>query len=167
MDILKKNYFDLFGIEISIEIKKSTLEKKYKELQRQFHPDKYSQSTTHEKKISAQISSYINDAYITLSDLIKRINYILKINNFNKDESVTLKNEDFLIEQIDHNEFIENINSKTAKEIKNYKDDIVKKLSSTIIEIKSYYEKKDFQKVWEELSKLQFYVNHINKLEGT
>ena len=48
MDILKKNYFDLFGIEVSIEVNKNTLDQKYNNLQQQFHPDKYINSSNHE-----------------------------------------------------------------------------------------------------------------------
>ena len=59
-----------------------------------------------------QISSHINDAYTTLGDLVKRIEYILKINNFSQDESITLKDEKFLLEQIEYNEFIEDIKNK-------------------------------------------------------
>ena len=76
MDILKKNYFDLFGIEVSIEVNKPALDNKYNNLQQQFHPDKYSNSSSHEKRLALQISSYINDGYVTLGDLIKRIDYI-------------------------------------------------------------------------------------------
>ena len=50
MDILKKNYFDLFGIEVSIEVNKPALDNKYNNLQQQFHPDKNSNSSSHEKR---------------------------------------------------------------------------------------------------------------------
>ena len=70
MDILKKNYFDLFGIEEGIDINISSLNKKYNHLQQQFHPDKYANSSSHEKRLALQISSYVNDAYITLGDLV-------------------------------------------------------------------------------------------------
>ena len=42
---------------------------------------KYANSSNHEKLLALQISSYINDGYKTLGDLVKRIEYILKINN--------------------------------------------------------------------------------------
>ena len=61
MDILKKNYFDLFGLRIDTKIDPDRLEKSYKILQEQFHPDKYASATNHEKRIVLQISSFIND----------------------------------------------------------------------------------------------------------
>ena len=164
MDILKKNYFDLFGIEEGIDINISSLNKKYNHLQQQFHPDKYANSSSHEKRLALQISSYVNDAYITLGDLVKRIEYILKINNFNKDESETIKDSDFLLEQIQYNEFIDNLQSKNQEEIRSYKNDISKKIHLVIGITKQSYKDNDFANLWNHLSKLRFYIKHVNEL---
>ena len=39
MDILKKNFFELFNLDISIDINKSELDERVKILQSKFHPD--------------------------------------------------------------------------------------------------------------------------------
>ena len=41
MDILKKNFFELFNIDIAVDINKSELDEKVKALQIKFHPDKF------------------------------------------------------------------------------------------------------------------------------
>ena len=82
MDILKKNFFELFNLDISIDINKSELDERVKILQSKFHPDKFVNATNIEKSMATRVSTYINDAYNTLSDLVDRVDYILKINNF-------------------------------------------------------------------------------------
>ena len=45
MDILKKNYFETFGLPIAVDIDHSRLEQQFTNLQKQFHPDKYNSSS--------------------------------------------------------------------------------------------------------------------------
>ena len=71
MDILNKNYFELFNINVSIDLNKSILDEKVKKLQLTFHPDKFINSTARERKIALMISSHINDGYKILSHMIK------------------------------------------------------------------------------------------------
>ena len=163
MDILKKNYFDLFEIEIGIDININLLEKKYKYLQGLFHPDKYVNSTGHEKRLALQISSYINDGYLVLKDLIKRIEYILKINNFYKDESNTFNDESFLTEQINYNEFLEDLQKKNKKEINNCKNEIINKTSLIVDDIKKSFSNSEFDNIYISLSKLKFYIKYTNE----
>ena len=119
MDILKKNFFELFNIEIAIDVNRSELDQKVKVLQNKFHPDKFSSGSDFEKRLALQISSHINDGYKILGDIVLRIEYILKINNFVKDESKTINDAQFLQEQIDYNELIESLEEHYDDELVN------------------------------------------------
>ena len=165
MDILKQNFFELFNIEISVDINKSDLDEKVKILQNNFHPDKFTNGSDYEKRLALQISSYINDGYKILGDIVLRVEYILKINNFNKDESTTINDIDFLQEQIMYNELIESLKENLEE---NVIDDnlsgIKLKLKNTINNIKLSYQDREFEDMWQNLSKLRFYINNINEL---
>ena len=165
MDILKQNFFELFNIEISVDINKSDLDEKVKILQNNFHPDKFTNGSDFEKRLALQISSYINDGYKVLGDIVLRVEYILKINNFNKDESTTINDIDFLQEQIMYNELIESLKENLEE---NVIDDnlsgIKSKLKNTINNIKLSYQDREFEDMWQNLSKLRFYINNINEL---
>ena len=165
MDILKQNFFELFNIEISVDINKSDLDEKVKILQNNFHPDKFTNGSDFEKRLALQISSYINDGYKILGDIVLRVEYILKINNFNKDESTTINDIDFLQEQIMYNELIESLEDNPEE---NVIDDnlsgIKLKLKNTINNIKLSYQDREFEDMWQNLSKLRFYINNINEL---
>ena len=165
MDILKQNFFELFNIEISVDINKSDLDEKVKILQNNFHPDKFTNGSDFEKRLALQISSYINDGYKILGDIVLRVEYILKINNFNKDESTTINDINFLQEQIMYNELIESLKENLEE---NVIDDnlsgIKLKLKNTINNIKLSYQDREFEDMWQNLSKLRFYINNINEL---
>ena len=165
MDILKQNFFELFNIEISVDINKSDLDEKVKILQNNFHPDKFTNGSDFEKRLALQISSYINDGYKILGDIVLRVEYILKINNFNKDESTTINDIDFLQEQIMYNELIESLKENLEE---NVIDDnlsgIKLKLKNTIDNIKLSYQDREFEDMWQNLSKIRFYINNINEL---
>ena len=165
MDILKQNFFELFNIEISVDINKSDLDEKVKILQNNFHPDKFTNGSDFEKRLALQISSYINDGYKILGDIVLRVEYILKINNFNKDESTTINDIDFLQEQIMYNELIESLKENLEE---NVIDDnlsgIKLKLKNTINNIKLSYQDREFEDMWQNLSKIRFYINNINEL---
>ena len=165
MDILKQNFFELFNIEISVDINKSDLDEKVKILQNNFHPDKFTNGSDFEKRLALQISSYINDGYKILGDIVLRVEYILKINNFNKDESTTINDIGFLQEQIMYNELIESLKENLEENVIDDNLSSIKlKLKNTINNIKLSYQDREFEDMWQNLSKLRFYVNNINEL---
>ena len=165
MDILKQNFFKLFNIEISVDINKSDLDEKVKILQNNFHPDKFTNGSDFEKRLALQISSYINDGYKILGDIVLRVEYILKINNFNKDESTTINDIGFLQEQIMYNELIESLKENLEENIIDDNLSGIKlKLKNTIDNIKLSYQDREFEDMWQNLSKLRFYINNINEL---
>ena len=165
MDILKKNFFELFNIEIAIDVNKSELDEKVKVLQNKFHPDKFSSGSDFEKRLALQISSHINDGYKILGDIVLRIEYILKINNFVKDESKTINDINFLQEQIEYSELVESLNDNfDSKIIENSLSNIKSLLKTTVHSIKLSFESNDFENVWQNLSKLRFYIKNINEL---
>ena len=165
MDILKKNFFELFNIEIAIDVNRSELDQKVKVLQNKFHPDKFSSGSDFEKRLALQISSHINDGYKILGDIVLRIEYILKINNFIKDESKTINDINFLQEQIEYSELVESLNDNfDSKIIENSLSNIKSLLKTTVHSIKLSFESNDFENVWQNLSKLRFYIKNINEL---
>ena len=165
MDILKKNFFELFNIDIAVDINKSELDEKVKALQIKFHPDKFASGSDVEKRLALQLSSHINDGYKILSDIVLRIEYILKINNFVKDESKTINDVSFLQEQIEYNELEESLKEYYDDDlVSNHLNKIKLLLKNSIEDIKLSFKSKDYETMWQHLSKLRFYIKNINNL---
>ena len=165
MDILRKNFFELFNIDIAVDINKSELDEKVKALQIKFHPDKFASGSDVEKRLALQLSSHINDGYKILSDIVLRIEYILKINNFVKDESKTINDASFLQEQIEYNELEESLKEYYDDDlVRNHLNKIKLLLKNSIEDIKLSFKSKDYETMWQHLSKLRFYIKNINNL---
>ncbi|KAF8818924.1 Fe-S protein assembly co-chaperone HscB [Rickettsia endosymbiont of Cardiosporidium cionae] len=83
---MTKNYFQLFDLENLFDIDREKLNKKYKELQKQYHPDQIQKKP--QQKIDTTItSSYINNAYNILKDNYLRAKYLLEISGYALDDS--------------------------------------------------------------------------------
>ena len=161
MSLLNLNYFEIFGIEAQITIDIEHLNKKYLALQSEFHPDKFVNASNLEKSMATRISTYINDAYNTLSDLVERVDYILQINNYSKEEHTTFKNTNFLTDQMMLSEKIENANPNQYKEIQN---EISSEIKTIILEMENNLSNRDFDILHENNSMIKFYKKNIRQL---
>ena len=72
------DYFSFFGIPRRMQIDTADLERRFRLLSRQFHPDYFYHSEPSERLASLERSSYLNDAYRTLKQPISRIEYLLE-----------------------------------------------------------------------------------------
>ena len=105
---LSQTYFELFGINPAFDIDSSRLHAEQQRLQAAYHPDRYVSASEHDKRISVQVASWINQAYETLQDPVKRSRYLLEISGATiPDESSTTSDAEFLMEQIELREEVE------------------------------------------------------------
>src|ERR1700732_990944 len=75
-------YYELLGIPRSLNLSLDELQKRYYELSRQLHPDRFMQKPEAEQQRALDMSSALNDAYRTLKDPVKRAQYLLSIEGF-------------------------------------------------------------------------------------
>jgi molecular chaperone HscB len=73
------DYFTCFGLPRRLAIHPQTLEAKFYELSRAFHPDFYQNKSDAEQTISLGNSAMLNTAYRTLRDPIQRAEYLLDL----------------------------------------------------------------------------------------
>ena len=161
MSLLNLNYFEIFGIEAKITIDTKHLNSQYLTLQSKFHPDKFVNASNLEKSMAARVSTYINDAYNTLSDLVERVDYILQINNYSKDEHTTFKNTKFLTDQMMLSDKIENADS---SQYKNIQSEISIEINKIITEMKNNLSNRDFDILYENNSMVKFYKKNLRQL---
>jgi molecular chaperone HscB len=76
------DYYQLLGIPRSLNLSLDELQKRYYELSRQLHPDRFMQKPEAEQQRALDMSSALNDAYRTLKDRVKRAQYLLGIEGF-------------------------------------------------------------------------------------
>jgi molecular chaperone HscB len=79
---LSKNFFEFFGLEPKLCVDADALQKRFYELSRQWHPDRFSRKSANEQAEALEATSILNDGYRTLRDPVKRAEYLLKEDGF-------------------------------------------------------------------------------------
>lgn len=103
-----QNYFELFGLNPVFDIDTTVLHAQQQRLQASCHPDRHVDASDQEKRWSVQMASWVNQAYETLRDPVKRSRYLLEINGANlPDDSATTSDTTFLMEQIELREAVD------------------------------------------------------------
>ena len=157
------NYFELFDIPVALKTDKSTLAKKYFELQKQYHPDFYTQAGESEQADALEKSSVINKALQVLKNEDETIKYVLQQKGLLEEEEKYSLPPDFLMEVMDLNE---NLSEHSILAITNFEQDIYEKVKDIIdqyddnttttealLKVKEYYYKKKYlQRILDRIS---------------
>ncbi len=79
---LPVDYYELLGLERKLLLSQDELQRRYYELSRQFHPDRFMRKPEAERQHALDASSALNDAYRTLKEPVRRAEYVLKQSGF-------------------------------------------------------------------------------------
>jgi molecular chaperone HscB len=79
---LSKNFFHFFGLDPKLVVDLPDLQKRFYDLSRQWHPDKFSRKSAAEQAQSLEATAILNDGYRTLRDPVKRAEYLLTEEGF-------------------------------------------------------------------------------------
>jgi molecular chaperone HscB len=74
-----RNHFELFGLPLRYRIDSAALERAYRELQGDVHPDRHARGSDAQKRLALQASARVNEAYRTLQDPVARAEYLLQL----------------------------------------------------------------------------------------
>jgi molecular chaperone HscB len=96
------DYFSFLGLPRRLTIDSAEVERRFRELSRQFHPDYYYNAAPSERLASLERSSYLNDAYRAIKNPVTRIEHLLAIEGLPpaKSEDGTAKVPPALLEQV-------------------------------------------------------------------
>jgi molecular chaperone HscB len=101
-------YFELFGLSPAFSIDLAALERNYRKIQSESHPDRFVTASATEKLQSMQTSTLANEAYQTLKNPADRARYLLELQGINAiAETNTAMPPDFLMQQMEWRETID------------------------------------------------------------
>ncbi len=105
---LNQTHFELFGLPARFALDAETLDRRYRELQREVHPDRFAAAPDAERRVSMQLATRVNEAYQTLKSPLRRAVYILQLRGVDPEfETNTAMPPEFLLEQMSWRERIE------------------------------------------------------------
>lgn len=105
---MARNYFELFGFPVRFDIDREDLARRHRELIRTWHPDRFAQGSSQERRLAVEMSADLNDGVKVLRDPIDRARYFLKLNGVSTDEETdTVMDSAFLQDQMTWRERLE------------------------------------------------------------
>lgn len=105
---LQSDDFELFGLQHQFSQERTQLDARWKDLQREAHPDKFSAQGSAAQRVAMQWSVRINEAYQRLKDPLKRAAYLCEINGHPVNaENNTAMQADFLMQQMQWRETLD------------------------------------------------------------
>jgi molecular chaperone HscB len=102
------SHFELFGLAPTFRLESDRLERSYREIQSQVHPDRFAHAGDAERRASLQWTTRVNEAYRTLKDPVQRARHILELHGVDVAfETNTAMPADFLMQQMELRESLE------------------------------------------------------------
>ena len=115
---LQSNDFELFALPERFVQDRAQVDARWKELQREAHPDKFAAQGMAAQRVAMQWSVRINEAYNRLKDPLKRAAYLCQLRGAPIDaENNTMMPADFLMEQMEWRESLEEAQDEDALDI--------------------------------------------------
>ena len=74
-----RNHFELFGLPARFRLDGPVLDAAYRRLQSDVHPDRHAHADDAVRRIAAQSSARVNEAYRALKDPVRRAQYLLQL----------------------------------------------------------------------------------------
>ncbi|HGY5236556.1 TPA: co-chaperone HscB [Aeromonas salmonicida subsp. pectinolytica] len=121
------NHFELFGLVEGFELDTRQLAETYRQLQTQFHPDRFATAPEREQLVAVQRAAQINDAYTTLKTPLRRAEYMLSLRGTDiRGEQQTLQDTSFLMQQLEWRERLADLKGEADPEgaIKDFRQEI-------------------------------------------
>jgi molecular chaperone HscB len=100
-----EDYFSLIGLPREFALDLRELERRFRDLSRQLHPDRFARAEPRARRLSLERATRLNDAFRALKDWRQRAAYLLKLAGTDVfTEGRTFADPDFLEEQLEWRE---------------------------------------------------------------
>ena len=114
---LQSNDFELFGLATRFEQDSAVIDARWKDLQREAHPDRFAAQGGAAQRVAMQWSVRINEAYRRLKDPLKRAAYLCELHGapVNAEDNTAMPAA-FLMQQMEWREALDDAHAATELE---------------------------------------------------
>ena len=169
---ITQDYFSCYGLPCSFILDVVALRKLHHSLQHQHHPDRFVSAPDSKQRRAVQITTYLNQAYATLSEPLQRGIYLLQLEGMDPlAPTNTQMPMDFLLQQIELRESLDDIHLAQDPESKidSMSALLTHQASQLESEFAQAYQASDLSVAETAVRKLQFIVKlqqQLDALEG-
>ena len=150
-----ENEFDVMGVPVDVRVDLRKLEANMRNLQRQFHPDKYAQAPRGERLRAEEASARVNTSYSVVKDPLQRANRAIAL-KLGRDvlAEADIVDMDLLDEILEIRQAIEE--TENLDDLRKIKHDNNAKMRQTHLAIIDHYKSNDFDQAATDLIRLQY-----------
>ncbi|QNP48784.1 Fe-S protein assembly co-chaperone HscB [Diaphorobacter aerolatus] len=163
---LQSDDFELFAVPRQFAQDRAQLDARWKDLQREAHPDRFSAQGAAAQRVAMQWSVRINEAYQRLKDPLKRASYLCELNGAAiAAEDNTAMPPAFLMQQMEWREALDDARGETALD---ELDDMVQAASrQSLARLAALIdEQKDFAAAAQEVRALMFIARFAHDVDA-
>ena len=163
---LLSNDFEIFGVAPAFALDRDALDKRWKDLQREAHPDRFAAADAQAQRQAMQWSVRINEAYQRLKDPLKRAAYLCELNGAPiQAENNTAMPTAFLMQQMQWREDLEDASDSAALE--RMADDVAAARSRMLLDLQQTADvQRDFPALAGQVRALMFVERFARDVEN-
>lgn len=157
------DYFQLFNLPHAFELDTAALSPRYRELQREFHPDRFAAEPADVQRVAVQKAADINAAFAALKDPVARARHLLALAGHAVNiESATVSDTDFLMAQMELREQLEDASE--PAQLADLRADAEEWLGNLGREFAIDYREADWGEAGDTVRKMQFMRRFIDEV---
>lgn len=162
---LQSNDFELFDLPMVFALDSEVLGARWKDLQREVHPDRHTAADAQTRRQAMQWSVRINEAYQRLKDPLRRAAYLCELNGSPiQAENNTAMPPAFLMQQMAWREALEE--AKSAATVENLADDVAGTRSRMLAELQQTADaRRDWPALAQQVRALMFVERFVQDVE--
>lgn len=157
------DYFQLFSLTPAFDLDTEALTPRYRELQKQFHPDRFAAEPADVQRAAVQKAADINAAFAALRDPVLRARHLLALAGHTLNiESSTVSDTDFLMAQMELREQLEEADD--PGQLASLREEAEDWLASLGREFAIDYRDADWSEAADTVRKMQFMSRFIDEV---
>jgi len=162
---LTDNHFVLFDLPVSFEVDKQHLADTYRQLQSEYHPDRFATESDEKRRFAQQTAAQINEAYQTLKQPLARGRYLLAIKGTPIDDAQNPNMDtSFLMHQLELREKLDLLpqHSHAIDELDDFMENIEKDIAELVTAISHHFAMDALESAKSTIYKLHF-LNRLHQ----
>ena len=162
------NFFEIFSLPVTWQIGRSLLDTRYRNLQREFHPDRYAAKGDTEKRLAVQTTALINQAYDSLKSPLKRAQYLLELAHIDANQESHITSDGaFLMQQIEFREALADLreSSDAASELDSMHGQVQDNYLKLQNDFAAQHSAAQYNDAFDTVAKMQFFAKLLDEIE--
>lgn len=159
----RNDHFALFDLDPDFEVNGEALASRYRELQRQYHPDRFAHDA-HEQQQALEWTTRLNEAYRVLNDPVLRAAYLLELAGQPISLLTSIADTDFLLSQLELREQLDEADS--PEQLTSLRLEVMEWLDSLSREFAIDYAEQDWTEARDTVRKLHFMASFLRDIKA-